>query len=47
MFYKLLWFFLECPNRGETYENKEQLRKVFIEQKQLELNPPKKTGARK
>jgi hypothetical protein len=38
---KLLWFFLECPIRAEQYENKDSLRRIYLEEKAKELNPPK------
>lgn len=34
----LLWFFTECPSWLKKYEDKSSLRKIFISQKQLELD---------
>ena len=37
--FKILWFFLECPERSSPYENPESLRKIYIKQKLADLNP--------
>ncbi|CAK75596.1 unnamed protein product (macronuclear) [Paramecium tetraurelia] len=36
---KILWFFLECPERSGPYEDANQLRNIYIKQKLADLNP--------
>ncbi|KAM3147061.1 hypothetical protein pb186bvf_000777 [Paramecium bursaria] len=40
---QVLWFFLECPNRSDLYEQKDTLRQIYIKEKQKEIegNPTK------